>query len=243
MSLLGRSALFAGVFVAGCFSPSDADTDTEADASSTGATNPGTSMNPTTDPATTSPDPTTGNVDDSTTEAPATPSCEEYCALVDDHCTAEFAQYSGTTSCEAVCAAMPLGNPGDELGNTVGCRTYHAIVAAEAPDPHCGHAGPGGASVCGAPCESFCTLAAGLCTGADEQYADTESCITECMVFSTDSDSIEGDTYACRLYHLTVAALQPDVHCPHIVLDSPVCIDTGGSTGDGGSTGSGSTGG
>ena len=225
MCWFGRRTLLAGVFIAGCFSPSDADTDTETQASSTGAATGATdtTADPTADPGTTGPGATTGSVDDSTTEAPATPSCEEYCTLVTDHCTDDNAQYSGVAACEAVCAAMPLGDVGDELGNTVGCRTYHAIAAAEAQDPHCPHAGPSGAGVCGSPCESFCTLAAGLCTDADQQFADTEECVAACMMYPIDSDAIDGDTFACRMYHLTVAALQPDVHCPHIVLDSPVC--------------------
>jgi hypothetical protein len=240
MSWFGRSTLVAGVFLVGCFSPSDSDTQTETETGSTGAATGTTGMNPTTGS-----NPTTGNVDGSTTEAPQAPSCEEYCTLVDDHCTGDLAQYSGVAACEAVCAAMPPGEVGDELGNTVGCRTYHAIAAAEDADTHCPHAGPSGGMVCGSPCESFCTLAAGLCLDGNAQYADTEACLAECMMFPTDSDSIEGDTYACRMYHLTVAALDPDTHCPHIVLDSPVCIDMGGSeTGDsGGSTGGGSTGG
>jgi len=169
--------------------------------------------------------------DESTTSEIAAPSCSEYCGLITDHCGDAQAQYSGATACEAVCEALPPGTVDDELGNTVGCRTYHSIVAAEEPETHCVHAGPGGSGVCGAPCESFCGLAAELCTGADQQYDDTEACLAECMMFPDDvptsTDATEGDSYACRLYHLTVAALQPDVHCPHIVLDSPVCVAGG----------------
>jgi hypothetical protein len=34
---------------------------------------------------------------------------------------------------------------------------------------------------------------------------------------------VSGDSYACRLYHLTQAAVDPVVHCGHIVEASPTC--------------------
>jgi hypothetical protein len=95
-------------------------------------------------------------------------------------------------------------------------------------DAICGAAGPTGNGVCGAECESFCGLAMDLCTGELAQWPDVPSCITDCMQFPTDAmynaSVTEGDSYACRVYHLTVASLDPDVHCPHIALDSVTCI-------------------
>jgi hypothetical protein len=217
MRFLAPAGLVLSLAMVACFSPStDDDTDE------------GTSAAATTMVAATA-------ADESTTAGAATPSCSEYCGLIGDHCEGPQEQYSGTSVCEAVCAALPVGTVDDQLGNTVGCRTYHSIAATEDPETHCVHAGAGGASVCGAPCETFCGLAAQLCTGAEQQFADTEACLAECMMFPDDvpvsSGATDGDSYACRLYHLTVAALQPDVHCPHIGLDSPVCVAAGGSTG------------
>ena len=213
MRFLAPTGLVLSLAMAACFSPSS-DNDDE-----------GTSAAGTTMAAATA-------ADESTTAVVAVPSCSEYCGLITDHCDGAESQYSGATACEAVCEVLPPGTVDDELGNTVGCRTYHSIVAAEEPETHCVHAGAGGSGVCGAPCESFCGLAAQLCTGDDQQYADTEACLAECMMFPDDvptsTEATEGDSYACRLYHLTVAALQPDVHCPHIVLDSPVCVAAGG---------------
>jgi hypothetical protein len=34
-----------------------------------------------------------------------------------------------------------------------------------------------------------------------------------------------GDTFACRLYHLTLASVDPVTHCPHIPTASSVCTD------------------
>ena len=60
-------------------------------------------------------------------------------------------------------------------------------------------------------------------------FADADDCIAECegwdpepKYFATIED---GDTYACRMHHLTLAAVQPEGHCGHIGTDSPVCHD------------------
>ncbi len=95
------------------------------------------------------------------------------------------------------------------------------------PVTHCPHAGPAGEGVCGAECESFCTLAAGLCTGANKQWPDMASCMTDCATFPTtpqyNASVTSGNSYACRLYHLTAASITPSVHCPHIQKMSAVC--------------------
>lgn len=168
---------------------------------------------------------TTGAAD-STTGEPSV--CPEYCNLVQDVCTADFAQYTSDAICLAVCEAFPPGNPDDQLGNSSACRRFQAVQASEMPATFCGAAGPTGDGVCGAQCESFCGLASELCTGELEQWPDIPSCIVDCMQFPTDTmfnaTVTTGDSYACRSYHLTVAALDPDVHCPHIGLVSATCV-------------------
>lgn len=154
--------------------------------------------------------------------------CPEYCSQIQDVCTAELSQYQSEQICLGACAGFPPGSVADQLGNSAGCRRFQAVQAAEAPDTFCGAAGPTGDGVCGAQCESFCGLATALCTGEMAQWPDVPSCIADCMQFPMDveynSSVINGDSYACRTYHLTVAALDPVVHCPHIGLDSPVCV-------------------
>lgn len=155
-------------------------------------------------------------------------SCAQYCTLVADHCEGDLQQYPGSVECEMICASLPPGTAQDTLGNTLGCRVYHAGNAVEDPAGHCRHAGPGGDGVCGGNCESFCTLAAELCTGDNAQFASTEECVSECAQFPTDppfnATIMDGDSFACRLYHLSVAALQPATHCHHIGLVSDVCF-------------------
>jgi len=155
--------------------------------------------------------------------------CQEYCSLVTDHCADDLSQYSGTQLCESTCAFIPLGQAGDELGNSVACRSFHAVLAAEGPEVHCPHAGPAGDGTCGADCESFCSLAASTC-GDLNPFAGAEACIAACEGFPTDpqysAEAPDADSYACRLRHLTLAGLQPEIHCPHIDADSPVCFDS-----------------
>jgi hypothetical protein len=167
----------------------------------------------------------TSGADGSTGEAEV---CPEYCTLVQDVCETELAQYTSTAICEAVCEAMPPGTPEDQFTNSAACRRFQAIQASEDPTTFCGAAGPTGGGVCGAQCESFCSLATTLCTGDNEQWPDAPACIADCMQLSMDVDYhaavVSGDSYACRTYHLTVAALDPEVHCPHIGPVSATCV-------------------
>jgi len=173
---------------------------------------------------------TSGTADDTADDSSgeAVDVCPEYCGLIQDVCTADRAQYPSEAICLGVCAGLPPGSAEDQLGNSAGCRRFQAVQAAEAPDTFCGAAGPTGDGVCGAQCESFCGLAQALCTGDQAQWPDVPSCIADCMQFPMDvpydASVVNGDSYACRTYHLTVAALDPGVHCPHIGLDSPVCV-------------------
>jgi hypothetical protein len=160
----------------------------------------------------------------------AVPGCDEYCAAVMANCTADNQQYSTMESCVGACAAFDPGKVDDTAGNTVGCRTYHAGAAEGDPATHCVHAGPGGASACGTNVDGFCAIAVRVCPAI---YADDASCREEANQFADtepyDVSDVAGDTLACRLYHLTVAASSAgsaEMHCPHINAASPVCIDS-----------------
>ena len=67
-----------------------------------------------------------------------------------------------------------------------------------------------------------------LCAGQPNAFADHATCLSTCAGFSTaekyDASDIDGDTFACRLYHLTAASTNPDLHCAHIGAVSPVCL-------------------
>lgn len=160
---------------------------------------------------------------------PAGPTCAAYCTTIMANCTGTNAQYGDMDACLANCDAFPAGGAIDTSGNTLGCRLYHATNAATAAALHCGHAGPSGGAVCGTTCEGYCALALANCTGADEIYADATACATACAAITDDVDyttaATSGDSLACRIYHLTVAASMPGTHCPHGAEDGGgVCM-------------------
>jgi hypothetical protein len=155
------------------------------------------------------------------------PTCADYCTAIEGACAAPRDQWSNEATCLAACEAWAVGTVDDTSGNTLGCRAYHAGAAVGDPATHCVHAGPGGAGACGSNCEGFCTLALDACTGANEQYASLTECMTECATFDTaevyDITDTAGDSFACRLYHLTAAVTDPVTHCGHIVAASVPC--------------------
>lgn len=162
-------------------------------------------------------------------ECTSGPTCTDYCNIIEANCTGSLDQYDGLAKCLETCSHMPDGTASDGSGNTVGCRTYHATASAGGgAATHCPHAGPTGAGVCGGTCESFCTIAQGACTGANQQFATFNDCMTACGSYNMgpqySASTTSGNSYACRMYHLTAAAVDPVGHCPHIVLASPTCM-------------------
>ena len=166
---------------------------------------------------------TTAMTGEPTTGAEVDLTCDDYCTVITTNCSGPVAQY-GTDACKPTCEAFPRGTLEDMAGNTLGCRLYHAGAAATDPEMHCTHAGPGGASVCGDNCEGFCSIAAAACPGT---FTDDAACMAACknydMAESYDAGDQGGNTFACRLYHLTVATTFPEAHCPHILPDSAPC--------------------
>ena len=149
--------------------------------------------------------------------------CASYCETLQANCTGANAQFSTMQNCVDSCAGFPAGAAGDQSGNSLACRAYHADAAEGDPGLHCAHAGPGGAGVCGSNCEGYCSIALEAC----DVYADEAACMTECGGFADeepyDAGDTSGDSLACRLYHLTAASTQPEPHCGHIEADSPTC--------------------
>jgi hypothetical protein len=131
------------------------------------------------------------------------PSCDVYCRLVQVSCQDEFAEYESEAQCLAVCNALPGGADGN---NNVSCRRTHAYNAlAYGPETHCPHAGPGGKSVCGSNCESYCSL---LEQGCADDFAGTEECVEECETLEGADDPFSvtaaeaGDNFGCRMLAL-----------------------------------------
>ena len=96
---------------------------------------------------------TTADTDTDTTPSCAL-SCTTYCTTYLGACTADpNNEYADQADCEAQCANFECGAEGDATGNPLGCRLYHAGVAAHASNPdnaatHCPHAGLNPTSEC-----------------------------------------------------------------------------------------------
>jgi hypothetical protein len=119
------------------------------------------------------------------------------------------AQYYDTTDCHNTCALFAMGTYGDST-NSLGCRQYHATLAATDPTTHCPHAGAGGGGVCGMRCDDFCSLVMAHCTaanGADPPYGSLADCMSACMAYPYQADASDYDpniisTLNCLDYHL-----------------------------------------
>lgn len=137
-------------------------------------------------------------------------------------CTEGNTQYGSQESCEAFCIYLAPGSAGDTDGDTLSCRAYHANAAAADPDLHCKHAGPSGGDVCGTTTGAFCYVAPLVCP----DHVDGLTCeeiVPQVEAGDYMGPDSTGDTVACRLYHLTEAAGNRELHCPHVGESSPVC--------------------
>jgi len=71
-------------------------------------------------------------------------------------------------------------------------------------------------------CETFCQVAEEVCADeASYSFSSVDDCTTQCQAYTDDVDFnimvTTGDTLACRMYHVSVAATdgQAAVHCAH----------------------------
>jgi len=178
-----------------------------------------------------------GGSSDTTPDAAASAACTDYCTAILANCGTGHAQYSGMDQCMASCAAFPAGNTGDTSGDSVACRTYHAMAAATDPDTHCPHAGPSGDGVCGTDCEGYCDLASTYCVGANQVYTDRAQCMSVCeatpntvrFVDAADATLEASDQQVCLVYHAQEGSVAPADHCLGDLTLRPAPNDTEGS--------------
>lgn len=159
--------------------------------------------------------------------------CERYCTLARERCTAEQnvelfgAGETGTERCLGTCAGYPVDDPTNQRGNSLACR----IAQLESIPPgdfeaftSCPGAGPGGgapigegpSAACGSNCESFCRLRQEICAPhppADGPPEPTEAeCLRRCQAlpdlgtYNASADFMsDADNIQCRLAHLSAA--------------------------------------
>jgi hypothetical protein len=155
--------------------------------------------------------------------------CAAYCETIARNCTGLRLEYNSVDTCLAFCKHFDLGNPGDQTGDSLACRVYHASAAASDPDFHCPHAGPTGGTHCGDLCDSFCLLDFVIC-GDRHPYASEAQCRQICPAYpyinradAGDLSFEDGPSLNCRLWHLESAIVDPVTHCPHTSLSNVHC--------------------
>jgi hypothetical protein len=151
--------------------------------------------------------------------------CANYCALMAMNCKGDEAtdgglsQFPNAASCMHECMQMPVGTAADKTGDSLGCRTYHATLAATDPITHCPHAGSSGGGVCGDRCTVFCARALAVCTTANNvttpYFKSLADCTNQCgkTPFKLDPTLPEltqtGATLNCAFYHMSEAYGDP----------------------------------
>ena len=76
------------------------------------------------------------------------PTCELYCMRYFNNCTGDLNLWADMMECTDTCAGWYPGTATDDVGDTTGCRSFFANLAAGDPDMHCPNAGPGGGDTC-----------------------------------------------------------------------------------------------
>jgi len=77
-------------------------------------------------------------------------------------------------------------------------------------------------------CEDYCNDSITVCRDGNAQYASLGECLTTCSGYATTGDEgdTKGDTLQCRVYHLSVAETDPELHCPHSgPTGAGMCVD------------------
>jgi len=146
--------------------------------------------------------------------------CAEYCGLYLVACV-DFDAYANEVDCMDNCAQWPVGTAADTDVDSLGCRTYHAMVAGSTdPELHCPHASPSGAATCVAEdaptCDLYCTRYFANCMDNLNVFDDMAECMTVCADWypGTFKDT-EGHTVGCHAYHADAAMGDAELHCPH----------------------------
>jgi hypothetical protein len=155
-----------------------------------------------------------------------TPVCVDYCNTMVANCTGTNAQFADLPGCYADCTSFAWPTV-SLVGDTIGCRTSHAMMTSTSAAIECPRAGPLGGGTCSTTrCGAFCNEINATC-GAASPFASFSACTTACTAWS-DATSATGpapdtaaaaNTLACRMAGLEAA-----------VMDSTICASLGASS-------------
>jgi hypothetical protein len=157
-----------------------------------------------------------------TTDAGRKSLCDTYCDILSANCTGNVEQFVSKDVCKPFCQKLDPGTPGDTTGNSVNCRLTYAKLAKSAGETsdNCSIAGPGGNGQCGTNCDALCTVALKTCATEVSAFVDVNQCDAECTrlpdVGHFDDSIQDNFNVQCRLYHVSAAQLDPQLHCPHV---------------------------
>ncbi|HEY5949409.1 MAG TPA: hypothetical protein VIV40_28135 [Kofleriaceae bacterium] len=86
-------------------------------------------------------------------------------------------------------------------------------AATQGSDASADSSGGGGT---GLNCQDYCTAILARCTGAVAQYSSMANCVDSCSTFEVGTaGAMMGNTLACRVTHVDLAAASPTAHCGH----------------------------
>jgi hypothetical protein len=162
-------------------------------------------------------------------------SCEYYCNTVRFNCIGAYQQFNPSIydrDCETICDPWPYTGWGNSSGFSAGCHLYYAEKAANDPAQFCHSAGLG-TDKCGSPCENFCYAQSAMC-GFTAYPNGLQDCLATCpsfipldqIAYDFLSPVSSGDSVACRMHYLDVAAMTiggAAENCPHLAAVSDVC--------------------
>jgi hypothetical protein len=154
--------------------------------------------------------------------------CIPYCNAIQANCTGANTQYVDLTTCLASCNEFgwPPGMSGATMGDTLACRTTHAMNAATTGATECPIAGPLGGATCGLRCGAFCAEVMSTCSGS-EPYATLMDCDNACVTWVDHMTAngpvmITANTLGCRTAVLEAAA-GDTTNCADLAATSSVC--------------------
>lgn len=154
--------------------------------------------------------------------------CDNYCDLASSGCTGANALFTNDEACQTACAEFPEdGAPGDGIGDTVQCRSYHLLIAGAdegAATEHCPHGSvESDIDHCtGAfpepTCDELCTILDATCTAGDQLFPNNTACLNYCYTQAVlDPGSFQDthlNTVGCRITAAKNASEDPETWCP-----------------------------
>jgi hypothetical protein len=75
---------------------------------------------------------------------------------------------------------------------------------------------------------SICKQHDKYCVGANRQFTSFDECVTQLRQFQgtkSQCGTAAGNTLTCRAKHQFMVQINPNVHCPHLGVNSAACID------------------